>query len=358
MPRLVTPAEAVFREGDAMKFVISSAAKWMLAGSLVAAAIVSAQANTGATADTKSESKIIKTLAAGIPHSAFFGISFDAGKGVAVGAGGAIFGSADAGKTWMPVQHGLTELALLAVDKRGAHTIAVGQAAIVMIEDSPGHWAKIDMGEINSRLFSVSVNSKGLAFAVGEFGTVIKSTDGGRTWAPMAPNWASYANANAPGTGEPNIYAVNVSESGEITLAGEFGVILRSVDGGAQWRVLRPVTPQTPTIFALHIPRDGTGVSYAVGQTGELLQSADRGVTWVRTPTNTKANFLGVAASGDQVVVTGMRVMYRSQDAGKSWKPVEEGDTTTDWYQAVRAEASSGRIVAVGHAGRIIQVGG
>jgi hypothetical protein len=71
-----------------------------------------------------------------------------------------------------------------------------------------------------------------------------------------------------------------------------------------------------------------------------------------------KSNFLGVAASPDgHVVVTGMRVMMRSENAGMSWEAVEEGDTTTDWYQAVRTESSSGHIIAVGHSGRIIQIG-
>lgn len=302
--------------------------------------------------------KLIRTLASGIPHAAFFGVAFDAGKGVAVGVAGTIYESADAGMNWAPVNHGLTELALLAVDKRGSHTIAVGQAGLVMVEKAPGEWIKIDTGE-SSRLFSVSVNTQGFAAAVGEFGAVLKSADGGVTWTATAPDWAAFADPNAFGTGEPNIYAVSVAESGEITLAGEFGVILRSSDAGASWRVLRPVTPRVPTLFALHIPREGSGNSYAVGQTGELLISADSGASWNRVATHTKANFLGVAASSNgQVVVTGMRVMFRSQTGGANWAPVEEGDTTTDWYQAVRSEATSGRIMAVGHSGRIIQVGG
>lgn len=340
-----------------MKLSVRVGRMWASAGCLALAAGVTAHAQTGPKPDAGTESKLITTLVSGIPHSAFFGISFDAGQGVAVGAGGAIYSSDDAGLSWKPVQHGLTELALLAVDKNGKHTIAVGQAGLVMVEEAPGKWTKVDIGA-PKRLFSVSVNSGGFAAAVGEFGTVLKSADGGRTWTSMAPDWSQFAVQNSPGTGEPHIYAVNVTESGEITIAGEFGVILRSADGGASWRVLRPVTPQVPTLFALHIPRDGVGNSYAVGQTGELLISADGGLSWGKCSTNTKANFLGVAASPNgQVVVTGMRVMLRSQDAGMTWAAVEEGDTTTDWYQAVRAEASSGRIVAVGHSGRIIQVG-
>lgn len=339
-----------------MKVSMPRALTWMFAGSLVLFAGASAYAVTKAGAKPE-PTKLIKTLQQGIAHSSFFGISFDAGKGVAVGGGGAIYESADAGSTWKKVDHKLTELALLSVDRRGTHTVAVGQMGVVMINDA-GKWTKVDSGD-PSRLFSVSVNSAGLAVAVGEFGKVLKSEDGGRTWASTAPDWSAFADQESFGTGEPSIYASYVAESGEVTIAGEFGVMLRSTDRGASWKVLRPVTPGVPTIFAMYLVPAAEGTSYAVGQEGELLTSADGGVSWTRCTMATKANFLGVTAAADgKVVVTGMRVMMRSANGGLSWEAVEEGDTTTDWYQAVRTEASSGRVIAVGHSGRIIQVGG
>lgn len=328
---------------------------WAIAVSV--ALTVGASAQAAKKAGAKPESTILKTLSQGIAHSAFFGVSFDAGRGVAVGAGGAIFESADGGTKWTPVKQSATELALLAVDRRGSHTIAVGQMGAVMVEESPGNWTLVDTGH-KARLFSVSVNSSGLAIAGGEFGRVLKSEDGGRTWAPSAPDWSAFAHQESFGTGEPHIYTVYVAESGEITIAGEFGVMLRSTDKGASWRVLRPVTPGVPTLFAMHLVPDGQGTSYAVGQEGELLTSADAGVTWTRCTVATDQNLLGVAAGPDgRVVVTGMRVMLRSNNSGITWDLVDEGDTTTDWYQAVRFDASSGRIIAVGHSGRIIQIG-
>lgn len=311
-----------------------------------------------ATGQLATPTNIIRTLQEGTPHAAFFGISFDAGKGVAVGAGGAIFESADAGVTWKPVPQEKKGLALLAVDKRGAHTVAVGQAGLVKIEESPGKWIAVDLGAA-SRLFSVSVNSGGLAVAVGEFGAVYKSADGGRSWVSAAPDWPALSVADSAGTNEPNLYSAYVSEAGIITIAGEYGVILRSMDTAATWQVLRPMAAKAPTLFALHIPADGQGNSYAVGQRGELLISADSGQSWNRCSMATQANFLGVAAASDgRVVITGMRVMMRSSNNGMTWDAIREGDTTTDWYQAVSVEEGSGRIVAVGHSGRIIQIGG
>jgi len=301
---------------------------------------------------------VIRTLAQGIPHSAFFGISFDAGKGVAVGMGGAIAFSDDAGATWNPVKQTLTDSALLAVERRGSHTVAVGQAGLVLVEDAPGQWAKGESG-IERRLLSVSVNSAGLAVAGGEFGTLIRSDDGGKTWAQAAPDWSRYADESAPGTGEPTIYSVHVAESGDITIAGEFGLIFRLAAGGSEWQVLNPLVAGTPTIFATHISDSRTRNSYAVGQRGQVLISTDGGSTWFKNPVKTESNFLGVAAApGGKVVITGMRVMATSKDGGIHWTQVTEGDVTTDWYQAVRTETTSGRVMAVGHSGRIIEIAG
>lgn len=301
---------------------------------------------------------LIKTLSQGIPHAAFFGLSFEGNKGVAVGAGGSIYESSDSGLTWKPVQHGLTELALLAVDKRAGRTVAVGQFGLVMVEDGQGKWSKIDT-DSKSRMYSVGLSPSGMAVAVGEFGTVRKSPDGGKNWSSIAPDWSAFADPESPGTGEPSLFSVQVSDTDAITIAGEFGVMLRSVDAGASWQVLRPVKPKASTIFAMHIVPLGQGNSFAVGQTGELLVSSDGGTTWSGCTSQTAMNFLGVSASpSGQVVITGMRVMMRSLNGGMTWDPVVEGDTTTDWYQAVRTAPDSGQIMAVGHAGRIIRIGG
>lgn len=306
------------------------------------------------------QANLIKTLEAGTAHSAFFGVSFDAGKGVAVGVGGAIYESADAGMTWkrVPDEAKKKGLALLAVAKRGPNTIAVGQAGLVKVEEPSGKWLEVDLGA-RTRLFSVGVNSTGLAIAVGEFGAVYKSADGGRHWAGAAPDWTTLAVADSAGTAEPNMYSAHVSEAGVITIAGEYGVILRSTDGAATWTVLRPMAARASTLFALFIPADEQGNSYAVGQRGELLISSDGGRSWSQCTMPTRSNFLGVAANSDgRVVITGMRVMMRSSNNGMTWDAIREGDTTTDWYQAVSVEEGSGRIVAVGHSGRIIQIGG
>ncbi len=307
---------------------------------------------------TANAPKLLKTMLQGTAHDALFGISFDQGKGVAVGVGGSIFESEDGGLAWTALDKAPTASALLAVDRRGGHTIAVGQQGVIVVEDAPKQWIAYP-GPTNSRLFAVSVAASGVAVASGEFGTVIRSADGGHTWASIAPeNWDPFISDVPGGNAQPHVYAANIGDNGEIMVAGEFGVILRSKDDGKTWTAIKHGEYLSPSIFSLYVT--DKGVRFAVGQKGDIERSADDGKTWSTIATKTDANLLSISAKpgGEELVVTGMRAMLHSTDAGRSWQPVVEDDTLSDWYQAVRTDLASGRIEAVGHAGKIIEIGG
>lgn len=318
---------------------------------VVGAMVVSAwSAGAAATDAPKHVTKHVKVLQTGTAHEAFFGLSFDGKQGLAVGAGGSIAKSVDGGAKWTPVLQKATQLALLAVDQKGKYAVAVGQLGTILVEAAPGRWVGTESGS-KSRLLSVDVNSGGLAIAAGEFGAILKSSDGGRSWASVAPDWSSFV----PGGAEPHMYSAQVSEAGEVTVAGEFGLILRSSDGGSSWQVLRSGDAATPSVFALYLGADGVG--FAVGQSGSILASADGGATWTAVSSGTGANLLGVTiAPGGRVVITGMRALLISSDGGKTWNSVVEGDTATAWYQAVRTVEPGGSVLAVGHTGRIIRI--
>ena len=316
--------------------------------------MVSAALSAQATAATK----LITEITIGTAHDALFGISFAGDQGVAVGAAGSILETADGGKTWKPVNESAIPASLLAVDWHGKFAIAVGQSGLIMVRVEGAGWKRSNTGN-DHRLFSVSVNKFGTAVATGEFGTVLRTTDGGVTWTSIAPKWTDVLTLEGGAVAEPHIYSALIDDAGVITVAGEFGLVLRTTNGGASWSVLNPGDGKAPSIFAMYLAPAGSQ-SYAVGQSGHILVSDNGGASWKASPasTGTQSNFLGVTVSASgMVVVTGMRVMVVSSDHGNSWTPVEEGDTTTDWYQAVRTESSSGRAIAVGHAGKIIAIG-
>jgi photosystem II stability/assembly factor-like uncharacterized protein len=312
---------------------------------LAAASFALVAVGASAAADSPAS---IATIVSGTAHQALFSIALDDKLGVAAGAGGELLESTDAGASWKAVTPGLTELSLLGVAVRQGRAVAVGQQGLVLVRPQGKAWNKAVSGTSN-RLFAVRLNAKGQALAVGAFGTVLKSDDGGEHWQPAAPQWISIMEQGE----EPHLYDADIDDDGVFTIVGEFGLILRSSDGGASWKTLHK---GEASLFAFNIRPDGVG--YAVGQSGAMLRSSDHGNTWEALKLDTTAILLGVCSGADgQVVVTGLHDMLISNDDGKSWRHINSPEITASWYQTVVRPQAAPSAFAVGHAGQIIRIG-
>ena len=280
----------------------------------------------------------------GIAHDALYDICFNQNAGIAVGVAGTMFETDDGGKDWHPGTP-VTQSALLGVDCNASWPIAVGQSGTILIRRD-GKWQVAKSGT-DARLLSVSVNNAGLAFAVGGFGTVLRSADGGQSWEPIAFDWDELLGDIL----EPHIYDVEVSEAGVVTIAGEFELLMRSSDGGDTWEMTHK---GDSSIFAIELNDDGNG--YAVGQEGKVLRTADGGNTWEVGSVGTNANLLDVLTDREGTVhITGIRMLLRSADGGKNWTEIDAGDITSRWYQSLGI-SGSGNVFLVGHSGRIVQI--
>jgi hypothetical protein len=292
----------------------------------------------------------IAPVVTGTAHQALFAIAFAGDTGVAVGAAGQILQSADAGKSWQAASAVPTENALLGVAAGPGRAIAVGQSGVVLVRDAKGTWQPGTSGT-DERLFAVDFNADGVAAAVGAFGKILRSADGGSTWTSVAPSWVEgYTDQGL----EPHLYDVAVAPDGAITCVGEFGLVLRSDDGGQSWSVLHK---GDASLFALDVT--GAGIGYAVGQGGVILRTTDGGATWSDVPSGSTANLLGVRSAADgRVYVTAMRDMLASDD-GLAWRRIEWGDFGSAWYSGVSVTGSgtAQSALVVGHSGRIVRIG-
>ncbi|HVT34799.1 MAG TPA: YCF48-related protein [Nevskiaceae bacterium] len=290
-----------------------------------------------------------EALVTGVAHDALFTINFDGQNGIAGGAPGRVLATHDGGKSWTSDKTFPSPLAVLGADVKGERTLAVGQMGTIFLREGSGAWKKIDSGS-TERLMNVSLNSHGRAVAVGSFGTVLKSDDGGASWASIAPEWKPYLTADQSDQGiQPHMSAVQVGEDGVITIAGEFSLILRSEDGGKSWK---QAYKNEPSIFALQLRGDGVG--YAVGQDGFIARSADGGKSWMPLTGAGKAILLGVGSDGSHVVIAGMHDMLASDDDGKSFHHVQSEDVQSAWYAGVAV--AGGVFYGVGHNGRIVKI--
>lgn len=316
---------------------------FLIGGFACGAAAISAMAWAATAVTDANGADPLPVLLQGIAHDAYFDVCLNGSDGFSVGVIGSIAESTDAGLTWKKLDP-VTTSSLLGVTCDGPNPIAVGQEGAVLIRKGDV-WQRVP-AVTQQRLMSVSANKSGLAVAVGGFGTVVVSKDGGDTWTPVSIEWEPILNDFV----EPHMYDVKVAESGVITIVGEFELVLRSEDAGDTWSV---VHKGDASLFSLHLRDANTG--FAVGQEGKILKTTDGGQTWATVASPTKINLLDVwsSASGE-VVVPGMRVLLKSTDHGNTFAPVEGGDVDINWYSGV---SGSGRnVVIVGHSGRIVRV--
>lgn len=290
----------------------------------------------------------IGVIRAGIPHDAVYEMAIDGAIGYAVGAYGIILESKDGGMTWEPVPSPTT-LALLGIAMQGDQRIIVGQRGTVLLGKADGGWEAVKSGT-ESRLMNVALNSKGVALAVGEFGTVLRSHDAGKTWTSLALDWDRFAE----GGYQPHMYCARVEESGRLVVAGEFGLVLVSEDDGKTWEAKHK---SDESLFGMHILEDGTG--FGVGQKGLVIKTTDDGNSWQKVDVGSDANLLGVWASKHgEVVITGIRALIRSSDTGATWTRSMDPQVLRNWYQAIgvgeaKVKTEAGHIHA-----QVVYIGG
>ncbi|TDU28904.1 photosystem II stability/assembly factor-like uncharacterized protein [Panacagrimonas perspica] len=297
----------------------------------------------------------LKSVRTGTPHQALMSLSMDGSVGYAVGGGGQILSTRDAGREWK-AEASPTAKALLGVSTKGNLTIAVGQMGTILVRDGGGAFTQVESDAVSDRLLSVSVNGRGTAVAVGAFGSAAISHDRGRTWTSIAPNWETLITDQGLSF-SPHLYAAVMHENGDITISGEAGTIIRSCDLGRSWIVLHKGNPdvreENASILALDFRDDG--VAYAVGQEGTVLRSADWGATWTRLHSSSSI-LSGVRSTGNgKVVAVGMYSMLVSQDDGRTWSEIDDPNVTSSWYVGL-ARSGTTDLMTVGKAGAILLV--
>jgi photosystem II stability/assembly factor-like uncharacterized protein len=295
---------------------------------------------TSIAADEAAPSAALATVHKGIPHDALYALNFVGKNGLATGAAGAILETKDGGATWTDMKSP-TQAGLFGIAVNGDRRVIVGQQGTVLLANGDT-WEPMKSGS-DKRLLNVGMNASGLAIAVGEFGTILRSKDGGKSWEPRVLDWASYRDDGY----EPHIYSVDVQDSGRIVIGAEFTYVLISEDGGETFKL---ANKGEKSIFAMHLQANGTG--YAAGQEGLVMKTSDNGNTWTVLKTGSDANLFGIWASAQgEIVATGMRALLRSSDGGETFTSSTDIDVVRNWFVPVAAGQSETK----GEGGGLVQ---
>ena len=277
-----------------------------------------------------------------------------------VGDLGRVLHTTDGGDTWRR-EDAATKRPFLAIDCVGPGTawIAGKEGIVSTTSDGGATWRSVETGSAR-HLFALRFANKHRGHAVGDFGTMIHTEDGGESWTvdrvPDHVELPEMAIDMGVEPGDVNLYALSYGDDDHAWIAGEFGTIMASQNGGVSWVQQRP--PFETTLFGIQFLDARRG--WAVGIDSVILRTVDGGRTWeVQQAPVQQRSFYDVRIQGRHGWIVGdSGTVLRSNDGGESWTlhplPIE---LAANWIRSVwLTPAGSG--LAVGADGLIFRLDG
>jgi photosystem II stability/assembly factor-like uncharacterized protein len=230
--------------------------------------------------------------------------------GWAIGHLGVVLHTDDGGATWIRQLDGLqaAAIALQAAQEAAAADPADAErelaAAQYLVDDGP-----------DKPLLDLYFHNERTGFVVGAYNLAFRTDDGGSTW----KSWMGHI-ANPRGM---HLYAIE-PVGGHIYLAGEQGLLLRSSDGGESFTPV--ASPSKGTFFGLVAGANGELLVY--GLRGRAFWSGDAGAGWTEVNTGTRTSISAGARLADGRVLIASQVgeLVQSRDNGRSFEPVTHSD--------------------------------
>lgn len=242
-----------------------------------------------------------------------------------------------------------TKSLLLAVAKANGRLVAVGNWGHIILSDDGGqNWRQAKQVPTRTTLTSVFFADAMNGWAAGHDTVVLHTADGGETWE------LQYSNPPA----ETPLLTIWFENAQHGIAAGSFSFMLETFDGGKTWEQ-RPMFVEEPEEFDQpHFnqffwgPDRKTQLMLAA-EAGHFYRSQDAGKTWEDIPVPYEGSIWGgMTTAQGRVLALGMRGnLFRSDDLGTTWTPVLAG---TDQSLAGGVQLADGTIVVVGLGGAVL----
>jgi len=243
--------------------------------------------------------------------------------------GGGIRKSLDGGRSWRPMNAGLSSLHVNAVivDPVNPVTLYAATARGVFRSlDGGATWLPRNEGLSDVRVFALAVSSRspGTVYAGGFGGRVYVTVDRGEHWSESRVGPPVYRiTALLADSGDSSVPALD-HQSQALYAGTSGGGAFRSLDGGGTWRPLVALAERT--VYTLVRDPRVSQTLYA-GTAGGVYKSADRGERWERLDGSPGAAALSLAIdpAGAGILYVGTPDgVAKRLDGGRRWS----GDTS------------------------------
>jgi photosystem II stability/assembly factor-like uncharacterized protein len=165
----------------------------------------------------------------------------------------------------------------------------------------------------------------------------LKTTDGGQTWTSVP-------------TGVENVYyGLAFVDEEEGYLVGEFGTVMHTTDGAGSWKQL-DLGDYRYSLFGVVLLSQREVLVHGIA--GSLLRSEDGGLSWQDVSPGIHQSLFAAAVRGNEVALVGRSgVILYSKDKGKTFE--ERNDPELTSFAGVAAHPDGG-FLCVGELGKII----
>lgn len=275
-------------------------------------------------------------------------------EGWVVGDLGRVYKTTDGGAAWVRQQVAGRRpfFSVSCIDAKRAW-LSSTEGKLFFTEDGGASW-KERQGPVRRNVFKLVFSSPQRGTGVGDFGLIVHTEDGGATWQEVALPEDFTLPDSAIDQGIPPadalLYGLSFVDADHGWLSGEFGSILATSDGGRTWK--QQQTGTESTLFGIGFSDLQHGV--AVGLDATILRTEDGGATWkpVAAPFQERALY-EVALSGPQGWIAGNQgTILVTSDGGATWKlfptPI---DVASEWFRGIALLGDRGLLV--GGAGMI-----
>jgi photosystem II stability/assembly factor-like uncharacterized protein len=239
-----------------------------------------------------------------------------------------------------------THAQMLSAARAGSRVVVVGDHGTVLLSDDEGKsWRQAR--EVPTRVLLTSVSFAGdkQGWAVGHWGAIMHTEDGGETWKLQRTD----TSVDQP------LFSVYFSDASNGIAVGLWSLALRTTDGGASWnRVKVPLLSEKetagPNLYQVFPGK--ASVLYAAAEQGLVYRSPDGGETWTLIKTGNKGSFwTGLTLEDGGVLLAGLNgKIWRSDNEGKTWKELPSGLAAS--FTALASQPGGG-VIAVGLEGAV-----
>jgi photosystem II stability/assembly factor-like uncharacterized protein len=229
-----------------------------------------------------------------------------------------------------PASWDLADADLYGIEARGDTLWAVGYWGTVRLSSDGGAtWQRVET-PVTESLYAVSFADAQHGWAVGGHGVILRTSDGGRSWERQAAQVLDELGEAAPL--DTSLLGVSAVSAQEAWAVGDFGVILHTRDGVA-WEQLK-LSPESfgdenlpeRILNSVHFVSPQSG--FIAGEFGTLLRTSDGGATWTGRHQLMGApaelylfNVEGSGGDDAQLAAVGLEgTVLVSQNGGESWE--------------------------------------